>query len=121
VPLHGMSSLALLAITAPGDGAVAAAVSGGHGELFVQQFDGSTLEPSGDLLNLAPAAAAASLSAELVVGTGAAPLVAARGWGEARQAWPVAADAPKLPERLRTLAARPVYARAPDAKVPVAA
>jgi len=47
--------------------------------------------------------------------------VKARGWGEAREAWPSAANALKLPERLRTLAAKPVYARAPDAQVPEAA
>jgi tRNA threonylcarbamoyl adenosine modification protein YeaZ len=48
-------------------------------------------------------------------------LLAARGWGEAREAFPSAADALKLPERLRTLAAKPVYARGPDARVPEAA
>ena len=44
--LRGMSSLALLAAGAAMDGEVAAAVTGGHGELFVQQFDAATLEPS---------------------------------------------------------------------------
>ena len=43
--LAGMSSLALLAAGARSDGEVAAAVVGGHGELFVQQFDGATAEP----------------------------------------------------------------------------
>src|SRR5690242_9429712 len=37
--LLGMSSLALLAAGAASDGEVAAAVIGGHGELFVQQFN----------------------------------------------------------------------------------
>ena len=40
--LAGMSSLALLAAGAESDEEVAAAVVGGHGELFVQQFDGIT-------------------------------------------------------------------------------
>src|SRR5205085_2572267 len=44
--LKGLSSLALLAAGAAADGEVAAAVTGGHGELFVQQFDAATLEPS---------------------------------------------------------------------------
>src|SRR5438309_3307427 len=52
--LLGMSSLALLAAGAPGGGQVAAAVTGGHGELFVQQFDGASLEPTSDLYNLSP-------------------------------------------------------------------
>src|SRR5919112_2382302 len=37
--LCGMSSLALLAAAAPKADEVAVAVTGGHGELFVQQFD----------------------------------------------------------------------------------
>lgn len=114
--LAGLSSLALLAAGAETIGKVAAAVAGGHGELFVQQFDSATLEPAGDLLNLPPSQAAHAVSADLVVGSGARQLVDARGWGEAREAWPSAANALKLPESLRTLPARPVYARAPDAR-----
>lgn len=114
--LAGLSSLALLAAGAEAIGKVAAAVAGGHGELFVQQFDSATLEPAGDLLNLPPSQAAHAVSADLVVGSGARQLVDARGWGEAREAWPSAANALKLPESLRTLPARPVYARAPDAR-----
>ena len=119
--LHGMSSLALLAAGAGAEGEVAAAVLGGHGELFVQQFDGMTSEPISDLVNLKPAEAGRFATAALVVGSGADQLVAARGWGEAREVWPSAANALKLPERLRMLSAKPVYARAPDARVPEAA
>ncbi|MEO8548254.1 MAG: tRNA (adenosine(37)-N6)-threonylcarbamoyltransferase complex dimerization subunit type 1 TsaB [Sphingomicrobium sp.] len=113
--LAGMSSPALLACGASGSGAVAVAMIGGHGELFVQQFD--QLAPTTPLLSLKADEAAARITAELVVGPGAAELVAARGWGEAVEAWPVAADALRLPEELRTLAPRPIYARAPDARV----
>lgn len=113
--LLGMSSLTLLAAGAGAD-ELAAAVAGGHGELFVQQFGGQGSEPAGPLFNLPPAAAAAATSARLVVGSGARALVDARGWGEARDALPAAADALKIPEGLRTLAPKPVYARAPDAK-----
>ena len=119
--LLGMSSLALLAAGAECDGEVAAAVIGGHGELFVQQFDAMTLEPTSDLRNLQPAAAARFATAPLVVGSAAAQLVEARGWGEAREAWPSAANALRLPDHLRALPAKPVYARAPDARVPEAA
>jgi tRNA threonylcarbamoyl adenosine modification protein YeaZ len=112
--LSGMSSLALIAASAESAGKLAVAVSGGHGELFVQEFDGA--RPTSDLLNLRPDEAAATTSAELVVGTGAAALVQARGWGEARDAWPSATNVLDLPEDLRSLSAKPIYARAPDAR-----
>src|SRR3954454_22767667 len=51
--LVGMSSLALLAAGAAQEGQVAAAVLGGHGELFVQEFDAATLEPVSEIRNLA--------------------------------------------------------------------
>jgi tRNA A37 threonylcarbamoyladenosine modification protein TsaB len=116
-----MSSLALLAAGAAGDGDVAAAVTGGHGELFVQQFNGATLEPASEVANAVPAMAARLITAKLLVGSGARQLVEARGWGEAREQLPAAADALRLPESLRTLASKPVYARAPDARVSQAA
>jgi tRNA threonylcarbamoyladenosine biosynthesis protein TsaB len=119
--LCGMSSLALLAVGAAREGEVAAAVIGGHGELFVQQFDAMTAEPVSELRNLDPAKAAAVTTAPLVVGSGARQLVDARGWGEAREAWPAAANALNLPESLRSLPAKPVYARAPDARARAAA
>lgn len=119
--LLGMSSLALLAADVAQEGEVVAAVSGGHGELFVQQFDAMTAEPTSELRNLIPAEAARFATAELVVGSGAAQLVAARGWGQAQEAWPSATNALKLPAQLRALPPKPLYARAPDARVPEAA
>jgi tRNA threonylcarbamoyl adenosine modification protein YeaZ len=118
--LHGMSSLALLAIGARADGDVVAAILGGHGELFVQQFDGTSGEARTELVNLPPAEAAAVTTAELVVGSGAPQLVEARGWGEARDALPSAADVLGLPASLRTMEPKPIYARAPDAKAKAA-
>jgi tRNA threonylcarbamoyl adenosine modification protein YeaZ len=114
--LSGASSLALIAARAGADGPLAAAVIGGHGELFVQEFDGATLEPRSELYNLPPGEAAAVTRSALVVGSGARQLVDARGWGEARDAFPSAADALALPDALRTLDPKPVYARAPDAR-----
>src|SRR5689334_16944529 len=49
--LSGMSSLALLAVGSSTKNEVAAAIVGGHGELFVQQFDARTGEPTSDLRN----------------------------------------------------------------------
>jgi tRNA threonylcarbamoyladenosine biosynthesis protein TsaB len=119
VPLTGMNSLALLAATAPpGEGKVAAAMAGGHGELFVQTFDRRKLTATGPILNLSPAAAALKVDAPLVVGSGAEALVAARHSGEALPLLPSASRALKLPELLRMLECKPIYARAPDARAP---
>ena len=119
--LSGLSSLALLAAGVGAQGDMAVAVTGGHGELFVQQFAGPAVQPTSELRNLPPAEAARFISANLVVGSGARILVETRGWGRARELWPSAADALGLPQRLRTLAPKPLYARAPDARVPEAA
>ncbi len=119
--LSGMSSLALLAAGSPSTGPVAAAMRGGHGELFVQQFDSSPLTSSTPVLNLPPVEAAERILAQVIVGPGAAELVAARGWGDAIESWPQAANAMKLPAELRDLPPRPVYARSPDARAREAA
>lgn len=117
----GMSSLALLAAGAgAATGPIAAAIDGGHGELFVQQFESGLTKPS-PLLNLPPAEAADRIGAERVIGPAAARLVEARGWGEAIAGWPSAANAMRLPDALRSLDARPLYARAPDARARSAA
>jgi tRNA threonylcarbamoyl adenosine modification protein YeaZ len=119
--LFGMSSLALIAARAPAKADVAVAVAGGHGELFVQQFDAATRQPTSPPRNLPPGEAAELISADLVLGSGAAALVGARGWGESRDAWPIAGDALALAGLLRQLPPKPVYARAPDARVKAAA
>ena len=119
--VRGMSSLALLAAGAPGEGPVAAAMIGGHGDLFAQQFDRQPLKPTTSLLSLPPELAAEKVAAELVAGPGANQLVATRGFGEAVEAWPSAANALRLPEELRSLGPKPLYARAPDARAREAA
>ncbi|MEO7655214.1 MAG: tRNA (adenosine(37)-N6)-threonylcarbamoyltransferase complex dimerization subunit type 1 TsaB [Sphingomicrobium sp.] len=116
IPVHGMDSLALIAAGAPGDGPIAVAVTGGHGELFVAQYDRPGLTPMGAVANLTPIAAAAVTDASLAVGSGAGALVEARGSGESIDRLPSAADALKLPIALRSLSPSPLYARAPDAR-----
>jgi tRNA threonylcarbamoyl adenosine modification protein YeaZ len=119
IPLSGMNSLALLAASAPpGEGKVAAAMAGGHGELFVQTFDRKKLTATGPILNLTPLAAAMKVDAPLVVGSGAEALVAERRSGEALPLLPTASRALAVPELLRGLECRPIYARAPDARIP---
>ncbi|MCF2513536.1 tRNA (adenosine(37)-N6)-threonylcarbamoyltransferase complex dimerization subunit type 1 TsaB [Sphingomonas sp. G124] len=121
IPLAGMNSLALVAASAPpGEGKLAVAMAGGHGELFVQTFNRKKLTATGPILNLTPVAAAAKVDAPLVVGSGAEALVAARHSGEAMPLLPTASHAMQLPELLRMLECKPIYARAPDARAKAA-
>jgi len=115
VPIAGYSSLALLAATVSAP-EVAAALEGGHGELFVQSYGGDPLAATDALRSLPPDQAAAVISASIVVGSGADQLVAARGYGTPLDALPRAADARLLPASLRSFSPRPIYGRAPDAK-----
>jgi tRNA threonylcarbamoyl adenosine modification protein YeaZ len=119
VPLAGYSSMSLLAAGAGEPGCVTGvALPAGHGQFFVQSFGDDPLRPLDALQSLAPQDAAAALEARLVIGSGAAALVALRGWGDARDALPLAAQARLLPSALRTLPAKPIYGRAPDARLP---
>ena len=113
---YGMPSLALLAATAPGNGAVVAAMAGGHGELFVQSFRRAPFASDDDVQNLSPADAAIATSADLVVGSGAAALIAARRHGKAIDMHPSAKFALRLPQHMRSLPPAPLYIRAPDAR-----
>lgn len=118
-PLSGYSSMAAIAAAAEPDAEVdevAIALHGGHGQLFVQSFRHGPLEPTDELRSLPPEEAAARVSAFQVFGSGAGALVSARGYGRATDALPRAADVPRLPAALRSLAPRPIYGRAPDAK-----
>ncbi len=114
VPLAGYSSMAVVAAAAGGE--IAVALEGGHGQLFVQTFGEDLMRPLDTLRSLPPAEAAAAIRAHRVAGSGASALVAARGWGEALDALPRAAEARRLPVALRSLPPRPIYGRAPDAK-----
>ena len=116
VPLTGFDSLALIAAGAPGDGPVAVAIQGGHGELFVRRYARGPLAPLSDPASLRPEAAALAIGETLVVGNGAGALVAARGSGEAIDLLPRASHALQLPEGLRSLDPKPAYGRAPDAR-----
>jgi tRNA threonylcarbamoyl adenosine modification protein YeaZ len=116
VPLSGYSSMSIVAAGAASSGEIAVALQGGHGELFVQSFTHGPLAPTDELRSLAPGEAAARIDAPLVLGSGAAALVSARGHGDDLDAVPRAADARFLPEDLRQLPPRPLYGRAPDAR-----
>jgi tRNA threonylcarbamoyladenosine biosynthesis protein TsaB len=116
VPVSGFSALALIAATATE--AVGVALTGGHGELFVQRFAAAPLRAIGPMRSLAPAEAAAFVPDEVVLGSGAPALIAARGWGRAEDRLPDARDVLCLPEDQVALPPSPLYGRAPDARVP---
>jgi tRNA threonylcarbamoyl adenosine modification protein YeaZ len=122
VPVAGYSSLALLAAMADEKEPVAVAIPGGHGELFVQSFAPrsavSPLRPLSDLRSLKPEDAAQAIGEAIVIGPGAAALIAARGAGEIRDILPDARAAALLPTDLADLPPTPIYGRAPDAKLP---
>jgi tRNA threonylcarbamoyladenosine biosynthesis protein TsaB len=120
VPVAGFSSLALVAAAAlrrTGQGALAAVLEGGHGEVFMQAF-AAPVQPLGDLTSLRPQAALDALEGRLAVGSGVRHLMAIEPGLAAEECWPDAADAVLLPAALAALPPRPLYGRAPDAKVP---
>lgn len=115
----GYPTLALVAAMARAGAAVpvSVAMTGGHGEWFVQDFTTDGL-PAGEVASLPPAQAEAGATAPLVAGDRAAELVAARGWGEAQPILPDARAFDLLPTACLSTTLSPLYGRAPDAKLP---
>lgn len=118
--IFGYSTLALVSAQAhrkTGCDTLAVAMTGGHGEWFIEGFgaDGASTMP---LTSLRPEDAARAIAQDLVAGTQAKALVAARGSGQALELWPDARAFPLLPASALTDAVHPLYGRAPDAKLP---
>ncbi len=117
VPVHGYSSLALIAAAAlhdrPGE-AVVAVLDGGHGEVFQQGFD-AALTADGPAVSRKPADAVAMLAGRAVVGQGLARLRTIDPSLPPCERLPDAGDAILLGEAQRTLPPAPLYGRAPDA------
>lgn len=119
--LVGYPTLTLVAAMArdqAGKQPVGVAMTGGHGEWFVQDFaaDGA---PAGAVASRRPEAA--GLDAELVAGTQAEALVAARGHGRALPLWPDARALALLSPDVLQREIALVYGRGPDARLPGAA
>ena len=124
VPVSGYSSLALLAAAAFGTEDpiasdlpdLAVVLEGGHGEVFMQGF-AAPLRATAPFVSLRPEAALEALPATgTIVGNGVRFLVALAPDRTYREMLPDAAAAILLPSRFATLAAVPIYGRAPDAK-----
>lgn len=116
----GYSTLAMVAAIArdrAGAVPVGVVMTGGHGEWFTEGFaaDGTT---SRALASLHPGAAATGVLEDVVAGTQAEALVAARSTGRALPLWPDARALPLLPHGALKADIRPLYGRAPDARLP---
>jgi tRNA threonylcarbamoyl adenosine modification protein YeaZ len=120
--VRGFSSLALVAAGAFAQAlsadAVAVVLEGGHGEVFMQEFTAHPLSEAAAFASLRPDAAVARLGGRLAVGSGVHRLLSLDPDVTAVEALPDARDARLLPSALATLAPRPIYGRAPDAKPP---
>ncbi len=118
VPVHGFSSLALVAAAALAvdgeDGPVVAVLDGGHGEVFQQAF-AAPLAPTDELASRKPADAVALLAGRRATGQGLARLRSIDPSLPVDDRLPDAADAVLLPAALAALPAAPLYGRAPDA------
>lgn len=118
IPVAGYQSTALIAAAAFAAhrlDALAVVLEGGHGEVFMQGFAASPFAPADALASRSPAAALAALAGRTAIGNGVRWLGADVATIEAL---PDAADAILLPATFADLPPRPVYGRAPDAKVP---
>ncbi|MCV0382148.1 MAG: tRNA (adenosine(37)-N6)-threonylcarbamoyltransferase complex dimerization subunit type 1 TsaB [Erythrobacter sp.] len=116
----GYPTLALVAAIARESSSktgILASMSGGHGEFFVQPFDAEG-HPLDNHRSLAPEAAAKFSDCEIVAGNRAEALVELRGFGTAIDLLPDARFADRLPSSLLTDDLRPIYGRAPDARLP---
>ncbi|QNE31692.1 tRNA (adenosine(37)-N6)-threonylcarbamoyltransferase complex dimerization subunit type 1 TsaB [Sphingomonas sp. NBWT7] len=121
VPVHGYSSMSVVAAGALAHGVagpLAVVLEGGHGEVFMQGFAASPLVSDDTLVSLRPEAAIAALEGRSAVGSGARRLLAIDSSLDVRDALPHAADVRLLPSDLTGLPPRPLYGRAPDAKLP---
>lgn len=116
----GYSTLAMVAAIGrkeAGAQPLGVAMTGGHGEWFIEGFDasGTTTRP---LASLPPDDAAAATTEALVAGNQATALVRARGSGQAIEVWPDARAFPLLPPEALLENLQPLYGRPPDAKLP---
>lgn len=111
---HALVSAMALA-DSPDDAGVDVAMTGGHGEFFVQGFDRDGVAASA-LVSLAPDAAAAACARMQVAGSMSETLVATRGFGVAVPLLPDARAALLLADAARALPVDPIYGRGADAK-----
>lgn len=113
VPVHGVSSLALIAAECDTP-AFTVAVEGGHGELFVQHFTQPPLRATGDVQSLTPINAAAQ-SESAIYGSGAIRIVEHIDHSKAEDRAARASNIRFLSADMLRLPPRPIYGRGADA------
>ena len=113
VPVHGVSSLALIAAECE-EPAFTVAVEGGHGEVFVQHFTREPLSASAEVQSLTPINAAAQ-SNDVIYGSGAIRVTEHMGNGKAEDRAARAANIRFLATDMLRLPPRPIYGRGADA------
>lgn len=110
--VHGYGSTTLIAARAfaadPLLTDLAVALTGGHGEWFVQCFTAEPFAMTTELSSLTPDAARTVIGARAMFGSVAG----------ANELLPDARAVPLLPAGFAHLAPSPIYGRAPDAKIP---
>jgi tRNA threonylcarbamoyladenosine biosynthesis protein TsaB len=122
--VSGYTSTALIAAAGfaadPDRAALAVVLEGGHGEVFMALYAASPFAATGALVSLKPDAAAAALGGRIANGNGVRFLSAVDPTTATVETLPRAADAILLPGAFASLPPRPIYGRAPDAKLPAA-
>jgi len=116
----GYPTLALVAAMArheAGPGPVGVAMTGGHGEWFVEGFDeeGGTTRP---LASARPEEAVACSPEMLIAGTKAMELIETRGFGQGLEIWPDARAIHLLAQDALRPNVSALYGRKPDARLP---
>lgn len=122
VPVTGYSSLPLIAramFAATGsDAMIAVVLEGGHGEVFMQTFADHPFAARDEPASLKPADALARIGKRRAFGPGVTRLAELPGEQRGATALPHAEWARLLPAGFTGLPPRPLYGRAPDAKLP---
>lgn len=119
-PVTGYPTLALVAAMArqrSGAGAISVAMTAGHGEWFIADYDASGRE-LGEPASLGPQQAAAIARADTVAGSQAEALVDLRGRGTALPLHPDARELLLLGPADYASEPHLIYGRAPDARLP---
>ena len=120
--VRSYSSLSLVAAMAKeasalaGQNVIMVALTGGHGELFWQEFDRESLRPRTAAASTPIAALALETGVEVIAGTGAEALICARGHGDALILHPDARCAPLIPHDQVSEDGIPLYGRSADAQ-----
>jgi tRNA threonylcarbamoyl adenosine modification protein YeaZ len=120
VPVHGYTSLALLAAADGGRADTIVAIEGGHGEVFVGQYAGDPLAETMAPRSIPFGTAVIQLAAARLIGNAAQRLVGAGVVAEPVDILPDARAAIHLPPGLCTMPPIPFYGRGADAKPMVA-